>query len=283
MNAATPEATPEVNFEAKPEQPTSATPRHLKFEGGCNFRDIGGYVTTAGQTVKWGQVYRTGVLSYFTDNDHSSLLRLGVRSICDLRREEEREREPTRWPDASVHLLSWADDAHMPTVRGFAADKPRTADGMRQAMIGVYRALPLWLGPRIRGLFECIANGKSPLVVHCAAGKDRTGVAVAVLLNALGVPRDTIIDDYLLTNVGGNFEDFIRAHQHSRLGLADAHQPLMSMPEEMRRMLFIADTDYLQAALTQIDSVHGGLEQYLSTSVRIAPQTLQRARELLLT
>lgn len=262
---------------------TNATPaRLLKLEGGCNFRDIGGYAAGNGQTVKWGQVYRTGVLSYFTSNDHPSLLNLGVRAICDLRRAEEREREPTRWPDASVHALSWADDATAPTIRGFAATRPATAAGMRDSMIDLYRALPAWMGPRIRGLLACIETGKAPVVVHCAAGKDRTGIAIAVLLSALGVAHETIVTDYLLTNDAGNFEQFILTRKDSHLGLAAAHDPLLSMPEDIRRVLFAADADYLQAALDQIDTGYGGIESYLRSSAQTDAQALQRIRELLL-
>jgi protein-tyrosine phosphatase len=260
----------------------AARARQLALEGGCNFRDIGGYAAGNGQTVKWGQVYRTGVLSYFTTSDHPALLKLGVRAICDLRRSEEREREPTRWPDASVHALSWADTANVPTIRGFAASRPKTPAGMRESMIELYRVLPMWMGPRIRGLFDCIATGKAPVVVHCAAGKDRTGVAIAVLLSALGVTRETILADYLLTNDTADFEQFILTRQHSHLGLAEMHQPLLSMPEEIRRVLFTADADYLQAALDQIDTGYGGLDQYLDTYLQIDRQSLQRVRDLLL-
>ena len=101
-----------------PESRAVARKRVVELEGGCNFRDIGGYTTQSGQSVRWGRVYRTAVLSYFTDNDHAPLLDLGVRAICDLRRGDEREREPTRWPDASVRPVAWRDDASMPTIRG---------------------------------------------------------------------------------------------------------------------------------------------------------------------
>jgi protein-tyrosine phosphatase len=121
------------------------------------------------------------------------------------------------------------------------------------------------------------------VVIHCAAGKDRTGVAIAVLLSALGVRRETIIEDYLLTNDAGNFEQFIATRKESHLGLADAHQPILSMPEDMRRKLFAADEAYLQAAFERIDSEYGDLEHFLKTYVRIDDQTLTKVRAQLLT
>jgi protein-tyrosine phosphatase len=256
--------------------------RVFSFEGGCNFRDIGGYDAAEKRSVRWGRVYRTGVLSYFTANDRQPLMDLGVRAICDLRRTEERDREPTRWPDVAIQALSWGDGERMPTIRAFAANRPNTAAGMFDAMIDLYRALPRWMGERIGGMFGCLANGQTPLVVHCAAGKDRTGVAIAVLLRALGVPRTAVIDDYLLTNEVGDFEQFIRARNASQLGLADDKHPLLAMPEDVRRVLFSADAAFLDAALAEIDAASGGLDGYLARVAGVTPAMLERVRDALL-
>jgi protein-tyrosine phosphatase len=256
--------------------------RLLAFEGGCNFRDIGGYAAADGRIVRWGKVYRTGVLSYFTANDHPALLKLGVRAICDLRRADEREREPTRWPDAAARALCWDDGARTPTIRTFAASRPDTAAGMFEAMLDLYRALPEWMGPRIRGLFECLAAGESPVVVHCAAGKDRTGLAIAVLLRALGVAYDTVVADYLLTNDAGDFETFIRARHGAQLGLTDAAHPLLAMPADVRRVLFSADAAFLDAAFEVIGRQHGGLDAYLERIARVDAAMLERTRAELL-
>jgi protein-tyrosine phosphatase len=252
--------------------------RVLSLQGGCNFRDIGGYPTQYGPTTRWGTVYRAGVLTYLTEADHAPLTSLQVRTICDLRRVEERKREPTRWPHDNVTGLAWDDDVIAPTLRGMAANYPRTAAGMFDAMIALYRALPGWMAPRIGGMFSAIAKGDVPMIVHCAAGKDRTGIAIAVLLRALGVSEQTAIEDYLLTNESGNFEAFIRSRHEAHLGLADAHSPLLSMPEEMRRVLFSADAAFLEAAFEQI----GDVEAYLSETAGVSREVLDRVRNTLL-
>jgi protein-tyrosine phosphatase len=242
--------------------PAASSDRVLTLQGGCNFRDIGGYRTADGRQVRWGKVFRAGVLSYVTAGDHASLGALGIRTICDLRRAEERWNEPTRWPDATARTLHWDDESDVQSLRKYAARQPATGAGMFAAMLELYRGLPLRMSARVRGLLNCIVEDHLPIVVHCAAGKDRTGVAIAVLLSALGVPRDTVVEDYLLTNDVGNFEVFIRGREDAQLGLADAKHPLLSMPEEIRRVAFSADPAFLSAAFEAIDEL-GGVEGYI--------------------
>lgn len=256
--------------------------RVLNLEGGCNFRDIGGYPTIDGRTIRWGHVFRAGVLSYFSCTDHERLARLDVRTICDLRQAGEREKEPTRWPGELQPLFF--DDGIMalpPGVRELSRAEPTVA-GMRAAMIAVYRAFPRWMEARLRGLFRFLEQGRTPLVIHCSAGKDRTGMAVAVLLSALGVSRETVIEDYLLTNEAVNYEAFIATRKNSWLGVGNAHHNLRSLPTEVRAEIFKADAAYLQAAFEEIDVKYGGMDAYLATALGIGDATRQRLADLLL-
>lgn len=255
--------------------------RILALEGGCNFRDIGGYATSDGRTVRWGHVFRGGVLSYFTDTDRQSLLPLGVRAICDLRRTEERHKEPTRWPGEPIEALYFDDGVSAPSEREFEQAAP-TVDGMRQAMINTYRTFPMWMQSRLRGLFSCLEQGRTPLVIHCSAGKDRTGVAIAVLLSALGVPREIVVEDYLLTNHAGDFEAFVTARQQSQLGVGSKANPLLSLPRDVRAQLFLADAEYIEAAFDRIDQEYGGMGAYLTDVVGVDAATLVRIRDSLL-
>jgi protein tyrosine/serine phosphatase len=99
-----------------------------------------------------------------------------------------------------------------------------------------------------------------------------------VLLRSLGVPEETAIQDYLLTNSSGNFEEFIRSKQEAQLGVTDAHSPLLSMPEDMRRVLFSADAAFLQEALKQI----GDVEAYLAKTAGVTPAMQEKVRAALL-
>jgi len=244
------------------------TLRILNLEGGCNFRDLGGYRTRDGRELKWGRIFRAGVLSYFTSSDQRQLSQLGVRVICDLRREDEREREQTRWPDANTQHLCW-DDGAPPIIRSFAANHPYTAAGMHAAMIDFYRALPAWIAPRLRGMVLCITQGDLPILVHCQAGKDRTGIAIALLLAVLDVPHETIVEDYLLTNDACDLVQFILMRHQEKLGAAVSDHPLQTMPEDIRRVLFAAHADYLHAALDQIARDHGDILKYLREEIGI--------------
>lgn len=258
--------------------------RILDLEGGCNFRDLGGYTTRDGRQIQWGRVYRSGVLSYFTPNDQQRLLDLGVRAICDLRRADERQREQTAWPDANTRHLSWDDGHAPPTIMSIATQysHPFTAAGMRAATIDLYRALPAWMAPRLRDMFAHIARGELPILVHCQAGKDRTGLAVALLLEVLGVPQETIVADYLLTNTACDLVQFILDRHQAKSGVAASLHPLTTMPEDIRTVLFAAEADYLSAALEQMVSGHGSVAEYLRREAGVDDATRLAVRAALL-
>jgi len=255
----------------------------MKLDEGCNFRQMSGHIGHDGRRLRCGKLFRSGVLSYFSATDHQQLRALEIRTIVDLRHTDERRREPTRWCTQSVTIVTGDEDTSPASLVRLALRTAPTSEEMRQAMIDVYRSMPETLAGRIQSLFECLYRDQVPLLVHCAAGKDRTGFAAAVILASLGVDRAGVLSDYLYTNEAVDLEGFVlEHHQTDPQRNPDFVHPLKLMDPDVRRALLCADAAYLDAAFEAIESPYGSVEEYLHRRVGIDAARLAHIRDALL-
>lgn len=247
--------------------------RALSLQGASNFRDAGGYRTTDGRRVKWGVIYRSAELSGLTPADQAFLNALGVRTIVDLRSTSERKAQPTALPaDASIRIVSHDYQMDMgPFAKAFAggvdAEKARTT--MRDFYPGVLDSH----AEHFRDVFQALLKGEGPVLYHCSAGKDRTGVTTALVLTALGVPRDTVVADYLLSN-----KYYAMPVETAVQRAGSAEMSFFSrLPPDVARVFAGVEAEYLQAVFTEIERRHGGVEVYLQT-LGVGPEELTRLR-----
>lgn len=248
--------------------------RLLPLQGGFNLRDMGGYAAADGRRVKSRMLYRSGLMSLLTPADERHLADLGITTVCDLRRGGERRRDPTRWCEpAGVHYWARDYDESSGVLSELLRGGISSAHAMRSAMLSLYPEILVDHAPSYRFLFERLIDGHVPLLFNCSAGKDRTGVAAALILSALGVSRDTIIEDYLLTNRHADFSRMTHG--------ADGARRFGSADEAVTRPLFAADADYLAAAFDSLDRDHGGLDAYLA-AIGVDAEGRRRLRDVLL-
>jgi protein-tyrosine phosphatase len=222
--------------------------RHLNLSGASNFRDLGGYPARDGRAVRWRQIFRSNHLGHVTDPDIEILRGLGLRSAFDFRGTEERVAAMCGIKEIAVHSLPIE-----PTV--VAALRARLATGVAlssadalEVMRGSYRDYVRHNTPRFRALFAHLLEDTAPLVIHCTAGKDRTGFACALILHALGVPDHLIAQDYLLTN---------RFYRRDPSASSD-------LPDDVSKVLGTVETSFLAAAFDAIGTDYGDLESYFS-------------------
>jgi protein-tyrosine phosphatase len=255
----------------------STAERLLPLEGGRNFRDLGGYATTTGQRVKWGKLYRSGSMARLTVSDYDYLAKLGIRVVCDLRTTEERTAEPNKWQEIAK-LSYWTRDytTGFGELRQVMASGFATAAQAKAAMITGYRSLPFEQAPSYCELFRCLAAGELPLAFNCSAGKDRAGTAAALILSALGVPRDTVIEDYMLTSKVVDFSRVLASRTGNKVSLLAKTQP------DVVAAIFSTDPDYIDAALTAIEARHESFETYLHDVLNVSANDLQSIRQHLL-
>ena len=262
--------------------------RVIALEGGRNFRDLGGYATVDDRRVRWGRLYRSGAMSYLTPNDHAALRSRGIRLLCDFRTRREREREAVDWDGEGRVRLEWDYDPRLVSVRALLTDAGVSVQSglstpiARAAMFELYRQLPTRLAEPYAALFERLAADDLPLVFACSAGKDRTGVAAALVLACLGVPWDAIVADFTLTNHVVDLEQVLFQDPRRSVGLEDEHGQLVRLGHEARTPFLDAAPDYLAAAFEQIHRDHGSVEEFLRTKLGVdAAKTLRIRGHLL--
>lgn len=269
-------AVPLASAQGRDLQPAAAfqNQRVLPLQGGQNFRDLGGYRTADGRTVRWRLLFRSGSMHFLTPADFAYLHRLGIHTVYDLRDNRERALEPVAWPSGQMPQVR-ADDYTI-DIDGVGLNPASPMSTVEQARVTMQTSYPQLLAQyneQFRRMFGELLAGHAPLAFNCTAGKDRTGIAAALLLTALGVPRETVIEDYLLSN--RYFDPAKVVHSDDRM--LNAWQRL---PPDVWRAYMVADRSYIVAMLKIIETHRGGAEGYFQEKLGLSRADMRQLRKM---
>ncbi len=231
-----------------------------------------------GLHVKRGLLYRSDRIEDLSEQDVEVIADLGVKTVYDLRSEKERERDPVNlYEVGSLVLISlpiYYEPIDPELIRRRILHGDVKEGDFHQLMVESYRAYALdyctRLSPVLRGLAD---SSDLPALVHCTHGKDRTGVAIAITLRALGIPQETVIEDYMLSN------EFWKTEVDRFSCLASW---VSRTPREEVRALLEVRPEYLDAAFAAIDEKYGSFDNYINRCLYIDDATLERLRTTLL-
>ena len=248
----------------------------MPLEGAVNFRDLGGYQTADGRAVRWGQVFRSDNIARLSERDLRILRHLNIATLCDFRTDAETEKSPSRLPESdNLRLL------HMPIQHGehdpaMAFERIKKGDYewlseefmARGYILSIENFAPLW-----HDFFGTLVQaGRRPFVFHCTGGKDRTGTAAALILSVLGVPEQTIVDDYALS----------AQYIAGILKMIDGQLKEMGIDPKEVAPYFTVTPSRMVILLEHIRSTYGSAVNYLVEKAGVEPKVLERLRNDLL-
>lgn len=253
---------------------SDSSPRRIPFQGSPNFRDFGGYPTAHGRSVRRNLLFRSGQLSALTTSDLQAFQSLNLEWIFDFRREQECLQEPTVFPSGVfpkiVSLpIEPGSTSHFNVMDGISSESLTSAEVI-EFMCHVYREFVSHHSDKFRSMFEYLLNRtRGASLIHCSAGKDRTGFAAAMILSALGVPREAIVKDYLLSAEFFNAEAELPRHvkKFNWSGSVEVFRPLLEVRE-----------DYLLAAFTAVLKEYSDLDGYLAEELGVDEQAREELR-----
>ena len=244
------------------------TTRLHAFEAIDNFRDYGDYATTAGRRVQPGRLLRSAHHARASDADLERLRRLDIGAVVDLRRPGERRDQPSRRPAGFTGLVIEGgvdDGAEAPHIT-FLKTADLTPESGRRFMAKTYRTLPFDASHQdvFSRYFQALADQDRAVVIHCAAGKDRTGFLAALTHHLLGVSRDDMVEDYLLTNTAVDLAG--RAP-----GIAkQLHKVTGRIASDDAIVAFLGvEAAYLEAAFAEVEARHGSVDAYLRDALGV--------------
>ncbi|MFE0512525.1 tyrosine-protein phosphatase [Streptomyces sp. NPDC058964] len=254
-----------------------------ELSGVRNFRDVGGLPTADGRRVRYGVLFRSGHLAHATEKDAEFLASLDLHTIFDFRNAADQKLEgpdvalpgvrnvnmPLSDPADGAEFWKMVRDGEIEQLRGILADG-RAAN----RMITSYRKIIKERTAEHSRVLHALAEDSVPALMHCAAGKDRAGLSIAVTLLALGVEREAILVDYLESNAKHR-----RYKVHRNGSAQSAYSPEVM---ELLSPLFEARAEYLTAAVETIEETWGGVDTYLERGLGLTPRTRDRLRERLL-
>lgn len=246
-----------MSAQAPAEAPPGIPSRVIPLEGASNFRDLGGYATADGARLRWRRVFRSDHLGALTAADHQTLAALRIARAFDFRGESERAAAPYAIDGITHHPLTIEPTVVQRMTAWRETGRPLDAATATRMMEDLYRGLVNERADRFTEFFGRLLVADEAVVFHCTAGKDRTGVAAALLLHALGVPDDAIVEDYLLTNAVYRRPELL--HRRTEL------------PEDVLQVLWGVQPGFLAAAFAEIASGHGSVDRYLAERLGVGP------------
>jgi protein-tyrosine phosphatase len=257
------------------------TANGLRLSGAPNFREVCRYETAGGGTIRPGSLFRSDSLARVTADDVELLDGLRIGSLIDLRSDRERAAHPNRWPSrdsvATLHLDISNDLRASEGMLNRILAENLSARGAREVMRETYRRMPRAFVGRLNHVFDRLLVGK-PVLVHCTAGKDRTGFVTAMIMSALGAKRDAIYDEYMLTTKQCDVRQIAA-------GSVKAIAAAIGRPEldfDFAVVLSDVSPDYLDLSYSAIDEEFGSLDSYLHTAGGLDAAKRTQLKRLLL-
>jgi len=253
----------------------SSKKRVLKIPRVSNFRDMGGYLTGDGRTVKWGQLYRSGHLADLTPRGLDLLTNLDLSTTIDFRSTYEAQRHPDRVPSdvRTIHLpvMDQANREMSQEIRERIKNNHMEGFSPEHLIIKAYRQFPTEFTPAFKTFIHAVLDAKGkPVLWHCTAGKDRTGYATAILFQILGVDQETIYRDYLLSN------QYVKRLNKKTLSAIFVRG---FKAYRMIKPLMGVQLDWLKAAFDTLDEEWGSFESYVSDGLSLSPSDVRQLQD----